>query len=160
MNARHAREWLFAVGMALALSASASAQVMPSAGLQEISGKILSVDAGNRVLKLETAKLAGRMSTAKPMEFVLAFDATIRDGDRKIQPTDLWNGADVKISYKVEGGKHIAQSVTVQNASEASTFSARAVDASPMTRPDAQAAPGAAAPNASDSNQAPPPLEQ
>ena len=92
----------------------AAAQMAPSLGPQQISGKILSVDPKAKRLKVEAEKVAGTLSTSQPMEFALAETTMIIEGTRTLQPEDLRVGTTVKIEYTAEQDKHVAQSISVQ----------------------------------------------
>lgn len=123
MNARKTGNKLFVVsGLITALAGAAPlvlAQAMPSNGLQQISGKILSVDPANHFLKLQAEKSALTGMIAAPIGFTLSADTIITEGARKLQPSDLQTGAVVQVAYKIEGGRQIAQSIDVQQPASA-----------------------------------------
>ncbi len=120
---RRAVELLIAGGLLLTWAGVSSvlAQVAPSTGLQRVSGRILSVDPANRLLKLETEKPMGTVSTKKPMDFILSDRTIITDGMRNFQPAELRTGTEVQVKYSVEGGKHIAQSIIVEPSAQTGT---------------------------------------
>lgn len=95
------------------------AQVMPSASLQQISGKVLLVDPAKNLLKVEAEPQAGSASKAQVMEFALTSDTAITEGARKLQPTELRMGAKVQVGYRIEGRKNIAQLISVQKPAQA-----------------------------------------
>lgn len=123
MNKR-ANRLLGAASAIMAFANSAhlvSAQVMPSAGLQQISGKILLVDSAKNIVKLEVEKHFGTTLMLQPIEFVLSAKTAISEGTQKLQPTDLRSGTKVQIEYQVEAGKNVAQTINVQKPTEADT---------------------------------------
>lgn len=125
MKTRRARSVigvLTAGGLLVGLTGGASgvwAQVMPSASLQQISGKVLLVDPAKNLLKVEAEPQGGSASKAQAMEFALTSDTTITEGARKLQATELRMGAKVQVGYRVEGSKNIAQLISVQKPAQA-----------------------------------------
>ena len=84
MDAKRAVEWLIIGGLFLAIVGPTAAQVMPSAGLQQISGKILSVDLGSRLLKIKYHALPGVGCDRTPSANALA------PIPRPVWPRDPW----------------------------------------------------------------------
>jgi len=113
---RKTSEVLLMSGVLVALTggvSSVSAQLVPSVGMQEVSGKILSIDPATRVLRLEAEQSVGTLETTQLMEFLLAKQTIITEGVRTLQPTDLKTLTPVEVEYRIEGGKPVAHAINV-----------------------------------------------
>ncbi len=96
----------------------AVAQVAQPVGMQQVSGRIQSVDPKAKLVKVEAEKAIGAVSTSQPMEFSLADTTVITEGVRMLRPEELRVGRNVQIEYTIEQGRHIAQLISVQAPNE------------------------------------------
>lgn len=87
--------------------AVAQTGAMSAAGLQQVSGKITSIDAQKSALQLQPP--AGR-----PTTFTVDGQTVISKGMQRMELGKLQAGDQVQIEYAPAGGTNVARSITVQ----------------------------------------------